>query len=93
MSGILLNLYPNEEMSDISKLPVGCTLNCSKVNILVYADYLIPTAPTAWALQILLSAFSSKLNTLSLEIKVRNSCNIVFRHSNKKSVSKLDHNQ
>ena len=53
-SGIVFNFYLNEVISDISKLPAGCTLNCSKFNILGYADDLVLVAPTAQALQLLL---------------------------------------
>ena len=33
-SGILFNFYPNEVVSDNSKIPAGCTLNCSKIKTL-----------------------------------------------------------
>ena len=42
-----------EVVSEISKLLAGCTLNCSKVNVLGYADDLVLVAPTAEALQLL----------------------------------------
>ena len=35
---IFINFYLNEVISDASKLPVGCTLDCSKVIVLEYAD-------------------------------------------------------
>ena len=85
-SGIIFNLYVNEVRSDISKLQAGCTLNCSKVNILGYADYLVPVVQV---LKLLLNTPTSKLSTLSLQINVQNSCNIVFRHSNKKASTSL----
>ena len=48
-SGILFNFYLKEVISDISKLPAECTLNCGKVNILGYADDLVLVAPTTQA--------------------------------------------
>ena len=78
-SEILFKLYLNEVKSDISKLPAECTLICSKVNILGYADDLVLVAPTAQALQLLLNALTSKISTLSLLVNVQKSCNIVFR--------------
>ena len=69
-SGILFNFYLNEVLSGISKLPAGCTLNCSKVNILGYANDLVLPAPTTQTLKLLLYALSSKLSTLSLRVKV-----------------------
>ena len=91
-SGILFNFYLNEVISDITKLPVGCTLNCNKVNILGYADDLVLVAPTAQALQLMLNALTCKLSTLSLQVNVQKSCNIVFRHSNKKVLTSLTMN-
>ena len=49
-SEILFKFYINEVISDISKLPAGCTLNCSKINILGYTDDLVLAAPTTQAL-------------------------------------------
>ena len=91
-SGILFNSYLNEVISDISKLPAGCTLNCSKVNILGYADDLVLVDPTDQALQLMLNALTSKLSTLSLQVNVQKSCNIVFRHSNKNVLTSLTMN-
>ena len=90
--GILFNLYLIEVISDISKLPAGCTLNCSKVIILGYADDLVLVAPTAQALQLIVNALTSKLSPLSLQLNVQKSCNIVFGHSNKKALTSLTMN-
>ena len=83
-SGMLFNFYLNEVKSDISKLPAKCTLKCSKINILGCADDLVLLAATAQALQLMLNAHASKLSTLSFQVNVQKSCNIVFRHSNKR---------
>ena len=48
-SGILFKFYLIEVISDISKFPALCTLNCSKFNILGYADDLVLVATTAQA--------------------------------------------
>ena len=74
-------------------LPAGCTLNCSKINILGYTDDLVLVASTAQTLQLFLNALTFKLSTLSLQVNVQKSYNIVFRHSNKKVVNKLDFEQ
>ena len=59
-SKILFNFHLNEVISDQSQLPAGCTLNCSKVNILFgYAIDLVLVAPAAQALQFFLNAFTS----------------------------------
>ena len=56
----------SEVISDVSKLPAGRTFNCSKINILGYADDLVLVATTDQALQLLLNVLTSKLSTLSL---------------------------
>ena len=73
--------YLQELVSDISKLPARYTLICSKYNILGYADELVIVASTGKVLQLLLNAFTFKLYTLSLQVKVQKSSNFVFRHS------------
>ena len=40
-SGILSNVNINEVLDTIVNLPVGCSLNCSKLNILCYADDIV----------------------------------------------------
>ena len=62
LSETSFNFYLNEVISFISKLPAGCTLNCSKVNISGYADDSVLVAPTTQALQHLLNALTSKLS-------------------------------
>ena len=69
-SGIIFNFYVNEVIPDISKLLAGCTLNCSKVNILGFADDFVLVAPTPQTLQLLLNVLTSKLSTLSLQVNV-----------------------
>ena len=91
-SGILFNFYLNEVKSDTSKLSARCTLNCSEVNYLGYADGLVLVAETAEALQNLLNTLTSKLSTLSLQVYVQKSCNIVFKHSNKTGLTSLTMN-
>ena len=81
--GIVLHFYLEEVIPDISMLPSGCTLNCSKVDFLGYAHDLVLVSPTAQALQLLLNALTSKLSILSLQVNVQTSRNIVFRPSNK----------
>ena len=71
-------------MADIARLQARCNLNCSKVNTLGNADDLVLVTPTAQALQLLLNDLTSKRSTLSLQVNVQKSCNIVFRHSNNK---------
>ena len=92
-SGILFKFYQNEVISDISKLAAGCTSTCSKVNILGYTNDLLLIAPTARRYNYCSIFFTSKLYALPLQVNVRKSCNIVFGHSNKKSVNKLDYEQ
>ena len=91
-SEILFYFYINEVISDISKLPAGCTLYCTKVNIQGYADDLVLVPPTAQALQLLLNVLTAKLSTLSLQVNLLKSCNIVFRHCNKKVLTSLTMN-
>ena len=91
-SGILLSLNLNEVMTETYKLQAGCTLNCSEVSILGYADDLVLVAPAAQAFTILLSAHNSILSTLLLQVNVLKSCNIVLRHSNKKVSTSLTMN-
>ena len=88
-SGILINFYLDEVISDISRLPAGNTSNCSILNILGYDHNLVLVAPTAKALQLLLNALNSKLYTLSLQVNVQKSRKIVFKHGNKKVSTSL----
>ena len=82
-SGILFNFYLNEVISDIFKLLVGCTLICSKVNILSYSVHLVLVAPAAQSLQALLKTLSFNLYTPSLKVILQKSCNIFIRHGRK----------
>ena len=66
-SGIVFNFYLKEIMSDISNLPVECTLACCKVSINRHAGDLVLDASTSEALQYLLSARNTKLYTMSLQ--------------------------
>ena len=66
------------------KLPVGCSLSCSKMNILCYADDIVLLAPTAQALQVMLDSLSGTIRSLSLKINIKKSCHIVFRHKKRK---------
>ena len=91
-SEILFNFYLNEVTSDVSKLQAGGTSYCSKVSILGYADVLALVTPTVHALQLLLKTLSSKLSTLSLQVNVQISYNLVIRHSNKKTSTSLTMN-
>ena len=70
-SWILLNVYLNEVMTDVSKLQAGCTLNCSEINIIRFVDDLVLFAQTAQALQFLLNAITSKLYTQSVQVNVQ----------------------
>ena len=65
-------------------LPVGCSLNCSKMNIFCYADDIVLLAPTAQALQVMLDSLSGTIRSLSLKINIQKSCHIVFRHKKRK---------
>ena len=76
----------------ISKLPAGWTLICTKVSVLGYADDLVLVVPTTLAVQFLLNALTSKLYTLSLQVNMQKSCDIDFRHSNKKVLISLTMN-
>ena len=89
---ILFKFFLDEVITDNSKLPPVCILIFSKFNILGYANDLVQVAPTAQALQLLLNTLTSKLSTLWLQVNVQNSCNIVFRHSNKKVLTNLTMN-
>ena len=68
---------------------MGCTLRCSRVNLLQYAGNLVLVVPTAQALNFFLKAFTSKLHTLSLQLNVLKSYNKVFRRINKKESTSL----
>ena len=70
-TGILSNFYLNEVVSDISQLPVGSTLSCSKVNIPGYADDLVIAASIAQARNFMLISLNYKLYTLSLQVNVQ----------------------
>ena len=91
-SGLLFNFYLNEAISNAPRLQAGCTLNCSKVKILGYADDLVLVVPKAQALQLILNALTSKLSTRSLQVNVQRSCNILIRHINKKVPTTLTMN-
>jgi len=86
-AGVLFNFYINEVLDTIMNLPVDCSLSCSKMNILCYADDIVLLAPTAQALQFMLDSLSHTIRSLSLKINFQKSCHIVFRHKNRKIVS------
>ena len=56
--------------------PVGCSLNCSKINILCYPDDYVLFAPTTQTFQVLLDSLSGTKRTLTLNISVQKSCHI-----------------
>ena len=87
----LCNFFLKEVLSDISKVPAGCTLNGSRVYILCSADDLVIVAPTAKALYFLLTRLTSILYTLSLQETKQKSSNIVLGHINEKIVNKFDY--
>ena len=62
-SGISFNFYLNEVITDILKLMIGCTLNCSGVNILGCADDLVLLASPAELFHDLLKTLTCKLHT------------------------------
>ena len=78
--GILFNFYINEVLGTIMNLPVGSSLNCSKIKVLCYADDILFLALTAQTLQVRLDSLSDAIPTLSLKINVQNSWHFVFRH-------------
>ena len=88
-SGILFNFYLNEVLTTISHLPVGCSLNGVRMNILCYADDIVIIAPSAMALQHMLDRLAELIDNLSLKINVNKSCHIVFKEKCKKAVSNL----
>ena len=70
-SGILFKFHINEVLDTIMKLPVGCSLNYSKVNIVCYADVVALLAPTAHALQVMLDTLSDTKRNLLLKNNVQ----------------------
>ena len=60
----------NVVLDTIMILPVGCSLNCSKMNILWYADDIVLLAPTTHALQVMLDTPSDTIRNLTLKINV-----------------------
>ena len=68
-------------------LPVGCSLNCSKTNMLCYADVIVLLASAAHALQVMPDTLSDAIGNLLLKINVQNSYHFVFLHKNRKKVS------
>ena len=65
---VIFNFYLNEVISDIFKLPAGCTLKCSKVNTLGYADDYVLVASTAQQLKCFLNAFASKRDVKNISV-------------------------
>ena len=86
-TGISFIFYINEVLDTILNLLVGCSINCSKMNNLCFADDIVLLAPTAQALQVMLGTPSDTIRNLSLKINVQKSCHIVFRYQNRKIVS------
>ena len=82
-----LKIYIIEVLETKMNIPVGCSINCSKINIWCYIDDIVLPALTAQAVQVLLDSLSDTLCTLSLKISVQKSCDIVFPHQNRKMVS------
>ena len=74
--------YLNEVITVISMLPDGFLFKFQQNQYIMICRWF--TSSCTQALQLLLNTFTSKLYTLSLQVNVQKSSNIVFRHSNKK---------
>ena len=66
-SGIIFNFYINGVLDAIMNFIVGCSLNCSNMNILCYAEDIVLVAPTAQAHQFMLNSLSHTIRSLSLK--------------------------
>ena len=76
--GILFNFSINEVLDAIMNIPVGCSLICSKMNILFCADEILLLTPTEQALQVVLYSLSGTIRSLSLKNNIKNLCHIFF---------------
>ena len=76
-SGILFIFNLNEVMSDFSELTATYTLNGSKLNLLGNYNHLVLFTPTTKTLQFSLNALTSKLYTLSVQVNVQKSSDII----------------
>ena len=83
-SGILLNFYIIEVSDTFMNLPVSCSLNCTQMNILSYADDIVLLAPLTHSLQVMFDTLSDTIHTLLLEINVHKSCHNGFRYKIRK---------
>ena len=79
LSSLLFNFYIDEVICSISSLDVGCNLEFSRTNIIVYADDILLMAPTASGLQLLIDSLGESLKNLCLVPNPSKSKYIVFK--------------
>ena len=79
LSPLIFSYYINEILNEISSMSVGCSLGGNRSNILCYADDMCLLAPSATALQILLSLLESRLTGVGLIANVSKCAYLVFR--------------
>ena len=86
LSPLIFAFYINHILETILDLPVGCSLNGYKTNILCYADDIIVMAPSADGVQRILNVLTGMLSELCLTVNVLKSQYVIF-WSNARKVS------
>ena len=73
MSPLLFGFCLNYVIEEISCMPIGCSLNFHKLSVLGYADDLTLSAPSAAALQIMVSKLEHLIADICLTLNPKNS--------------------
>ena len=83
LSPLLFCFYFDSLIDKICNMPVGCSLEGRKFNILCYADDVTLLAPSASGLQKLLDSFYSEICELGLEVNTSKCAYMIFRKCKK----------
>ena len=84
ISSLLYSFYLNQVLLDVKNTGIGCKLLNEKVNIIAFADDIILLSPTFIGLKILLEKTYELIENICLEMNMKKSKYIIFKH--KKSV-------
>ena len=78
LSPLLFCFYINDALDETSKMSIGCSVGGVRSNIVCYADDVCLLAPSAPALQVLLSSINVHFEAINLKINVKKCAYMVF---------------
>ena len=78
LSPLLFNVYIDELLCELRKLPIGCQVGKCAVNVLAYADDIVLLSPTREGLQTLVQRCETFAITRDINFNVRKTVCMVF---------------